>query len=81
MAVRYAEKLRKVKIDHQRWQQTFTLNRVPMCPKGMQLAETFLAVCVHGVDHAADIDHGNLIMASWRIVSEHAKDCGNCHQL
>lgn len=68
-------------IDPELWQEMFTLDTIPMCPEGMQLAEVFLAACGRAVERADIEDERATFIAAWDAVMKHANNCDNCNEV
>lgn len=65
-------------IDSELFLELFTLETMPACDIGMQLAENFLEACGHAVEVSDREDEQPLFLAKWAEFREHKRTCGNC---
>ncbi len=69
-------------LDQQLWREAFMFETVPACPKGMRLAEIFLAACGHAVEnvHRADSTVMVTIRSRWTDFASHVSTCDSCQK-
>ena len=68
-------------IDPEIWREVFSLEAMPLCTEGMELAELFLASCGNAVETIDARDNRADFMSRWEDVVSHAASCPDCQEL
>lgn len=61
----------------------FQLDEIPACEKGMELAKTYLEVCLDGVNRYGveePSDRLTEITAAYQVFVDHGADCDDCNE-